>query len=98
MPSSYFIATFSTVDIYTFTGHYTAGTVAASSGETLYEHAINQVSLSGGGGGGIATATGTITYQTTAAAGVSGTANIDPGQSAELAGEYYQSDLLPPVS
>jgi len=94
--SSYYIATFSTIDIYTFTGHYTAGTIAASPGDTLFDSAINLVSLSGGGG--IANATGKITYQTTAAAGVAGTSNLDPDQSAVLTGEYYQSDLLPPIS
>lgn len=82
-------------DLYVFAGHYTAGTIAAASGQTGHDLALNQIVLSGGGA---ATATAVLTYQTSAAAGVLGTSNIDPGQSAVLSGEYYQSDLLPPVS
>jgi len=89
------VAPGSGVDLYVFSGRYLAGTVPPPSGSVANDIALNQIVLSGGG---IATATSTLTYQPTAAAAVTGTSFLDPGQSTTLYGEYYQSDLLPPIT
>ncbi len=47
---------------------------------------------------GLATITVRLGYQTSEAAAVFGAAAVDPGQLTTLTGEYYQSDLLPPIT
>lgn len=83
------------VDVYTFIGTYDAGTVAPPGDTTAYDTALNQMALASGGS---TSATVKLRYQNTRAAGIIGTHLIAYGQSATLSGEYYQSDLLPPIS
>jgi hypothetical protein len=85
---------YSCCDTYVFTGHYTAGTIAAPSGTTAYDQARNMTGLSAGG---VGTVTANLGYQTTDPAGIQGSATVEPGGSTSLTGEFYQSDLVPPV-
>lgn len=84
-----------TYDLYTFSGRYTAGRITPSGGSSGNDTALNHIALTGGG---IATANATLSYQTSVAAAVLGLSYVDPGYSTTLSGEYYQSDLLPPIS
>lgn len=86
---------YSCCDVYVFIGHYTAGTIAAPSGTIAYDQAINTLVLSPSG---VGTVTANLGYQTTVAAAVLGSSAVDPGQSTTLTGEYYQSDLVPPIN
>jgi hypothetical protein len=85
-------------DVYTFTGSYTAGTIPSADTTVNYDHAFNSIELSSTFGGGVATVNARLGYQTTVAAAVMGTGTIDPGQSSTLNGEFYESDLVPPVN
>jgi len=85
---------YSCCDTYVFTGHYTAGTIAAPSGTTAYDQAWNMIGLTAGG---VGTVTANLGYQTTAPAGILGSGSVDPGASTTLTGEFYESDLVPPV-
>ena len=78
-------------DLYDFVGTYTAGSVSGGGHDT----AVNQIVLNPSG---IASATSTLAYQTTAAGAILGLSAIDPGQSTTLSGEYYASNLVPPIS
>lgn len=79
-------------DGYLLTGSYFAGGVAVSGGHDL---AVNQIVRTNNS---VASANVNITYQTGAAAAVLGDVSAEPGYSVPLAGEYYQSDLVPPIS
>lgn len=86
---------FSGADIFTFTGSYRAGTIAAAPGTLANDVGLNSIALSGGG---VATVSAKLGYQTTEAAAVLGPSYLQPGEGTTLSGEYYQSDLLLPVS
>lgn len=82
-------------DFYLFTGSYRAGTIQVSAPSIGYDVARNSVALSVGG---IATVSANLGYQSTASAAVLGSNTVDPGMMSTLTGEYYQSDLIPPVT
>lgn len=83
------------IDTYVFIGRYTAGRIAPPTGSTGRDIALNQIGVPGGG---IATATVDLTCQNSVAAAILGGESVDPGQFVTIFGEYYQSDLLPPVT
>ena len=82
-------------DAYVALGSYTAGTIAPPGDTVAYDNALNSLSLTAGG---TATATVKLRYQNTAPAAILGPSMVDPEGSALLEGEYYQSDMVPPIS
>lgn len=82
-------------DAYVYYGSYTAGTIAPPGDTVAYDNALNSLYLTAGG---TATATVRLRYQNTAPAAVMGMSMVELGGSTILEGEYYQSDLLPPIN
>jgi len=82
-------------DAYVYYGSYTAGTIAPPGDTVAYDNALNSLYLTAGG---TATAAVKLRYQNTAAAAVMGMSMVELGGSTILEGEYYQSDLVPPIS
>lgn len=82
-------------DVWTFVGRYTAGTIAAASGTIGQDLAVNTLTKNDGSD---ATATSTLTYRSSDPAAILGLSTVDPTSSIILTGEYYQSDLVPPVT
>jgi hypothetical protein len=82
-------------DVWTFVGRYTAGTIAVETGTIGHDFAVNTLMKSDGNP---ATATSDLTYRASDPAAVLGLSSVDPGSSIILTGEYYQSDLVPPIA